>query len=66
MEYKEFKKILLDLDITVADFSRLFELNQGSIANMKTKGKVSKMVRSYILILQGIGVEKMKELMNNK
>jgi len=66
LEYKEFKKILLDLDITVADFSRLFELNQGSIANMKTKGKVSKMVRSYILILQGIGVEKMKELMNNK
>lgn len=63
MEYKEFKKILLDLDITVADFSRLFELNQGSIANMKTKGKISKMVKNYILLLEAIGVSTTKELL---
>ena len=66
MTYKEFKKILLDLDLSISEFAKIFELNRGSITNMRAKGKVSNMVRNYILLLRAIGVEKMKELINNK
>jgi len=64
--YKEFKKILLDLDLSVSEFAKIFELNQGSITNMRAKGKVSNMVRNYILLLEALGVEKTKELLENK
>ena len=66
MTYKEFKKILLDLDLSISEFAKIFELNRGSITNMRAKGKVSKTIRNYVLLVQGIGVEKMKELIGNK
>ena len=66
MTYKEFKKILLDLDLSVSEFARIFELNQGSITNMKTKDNVSKTIKNYVLLLEAIGVSQTKELLENR
>ena len=66
MSYKEFKKILLDLDLSVSEFAKILNVHVCTITNMRAKGKVSKTIRNYILLLEALGVEKTKELLENK
>ena len=64
MKYKDFKKKLLDLDLTIIEFSSIFGLNRTTVH--KNKDNVSKTIRNYVLLLEALGVEKTKELLENK
>jgi len=62
MKYKDFKKKLLDLDLTILEFSNIFGLNRTTVH--KNKDNVSKTIRNYVLVLEVLGVDKTKELLN--
>jgi len=64
MKYKEFKKKLIDLNISNKEFCSIFSINQSTTYPRKD-GKVSKMVQHYILMLEIIGIEKTKEAFKN-
>jgi len=65
MKYIEFKKKLIDLNISNKEFCSIFSLNQSTTYPRKD-GNISKMVKHYILMLEAIGVSQTKELLENK
>lgn len=62
MTYKDFKKKLLDLDITIKEFSEIFGLNRTTVH--KSKDNVSNQVKNYIILLEHFGVRSIKEVLN--
>jgi hypothetical protein len=62
MTYKEFKKRLLDLDSTNKEFCEIFNLHPTTLSK-SNKECISKMLETYIILLQAFGKDKVREVL---
>ena len=65
MTYKEFKKKLIDLDISNKEFCEIFNIHITTLSK-SDKNNISKVLKNYVLLLEAIGVSQTKELLENK
>jgi len=65
LTYKEFKKKLIDLDVSNKEFCEIFNIHITTLSK-SDKNSISKVLKNYILLLEALGVNITKETLENK